>query len=120
MSMTIKLRGRLFWGFFAVAASGLVLALASLWALGFDDLPRLSVSGLGGYGSTGFYALLAAAGVGGLYAATVTGLVALKSGKTVSVEIFFFALWAFCQGFEMARLASVALAARGEIGRAHV
>ncbi len=111
--MTIKLRGRLFWGFFSVAAAGFVLAAANLWLIGFQNLPRLSASGLGGYGPTGFYTLLAAAGLGGAYAAVVTGLVALKSGKTVSVEIFFFALWAFCQAFELAKLGSVALAARG-------
>lgn len=111
--MTIKLRGRLFWSFFSLAGAGLVLAGAGLWLVGTETLLRLGESGLGGNGATGFYTLLVSAGLCGLYAVAVSGLVAFRSGRTVSVEIFFFAVWAFCQGFELTRLISVKFVADG-------
>lgn len=111
--MTIKLRGRLFWGFCVLSSSGFVLAGAVLWLSGFENLERLRGSGFGSSNPLVFYAVLAAAGASGLYAAILSGLVALKSGKTVSVEIFFFALWAFCQSFELAKAGSLVLGING-------
>lgn len=40
---------------------------------------------------------------------TITGLMALRNGKTASAELFFFAVWAFCLGFEVVRLFSLGL-----------
>ncbi len=111
--MTIKLRGRLFWGFCALSTSSFLLAGAALWISGFENLERLITSGFGHSDSVAFYLVLAAAGASGLYAAAITGMVAFRSGKTVSVEIFFFALWAFCQSFELAKAGSLVLSIHG-------
>ncbi len=111
--MTIKLRGWLFWAFFAFSASSLILAVAAVWFMGAEGMENARMTGFGMTGTTVFYTMLAAAVASGLYAAAVSGLVAFKSGKTVSVEIFFFALWAFCQTFELARIASLALGVAG-------
>jgi len=86
-----------------------VLAGSALWLSGNDNLERLRISGFGQSDPLAFYLVLATAGASGLYAAILTGLVALRSGKTVSVEIFFFALWAFCQSFELAKTGSLVL-----------
>lgn len=90
-----------------------MLAGAALWISGFENLERLRVSGFGRSDTMAFYVVLAAACASGLYAAVITGLVALRSGKTVSVEIFFFALWAFCQSFELAKTGSLVLGIHG-------
>lgn len=111
--MTIKLRGRLFWGFCALSTSSLVLAGSVLWLSGFDHIERLRISGFGRTDPLAFYMVLAAAGASALYAAILTGLVALRSGKTVSVEIFFFALWAFCQSFELSKVGALILGTYG-------
>lgn len=107
--MTIKLRGRLFWGFCALSTASLVLAGSTLWLSGVENFERLRSSGFGNPDPLAFYMVVAAATASGLYAAILTGLVALRSGKTVSVEIFFFALWAFSQSFELAKVGSLIL-----------
>ncbi len=111
--MTIKLRGRLFWGFCVISTSSLVLAGGALWLSGFENLEHLRGAGFGSPQPLGFYVMLAAAGASGLYSAILSGLVAVRSGKTVSVEIFFFALWAFCLSFELAKVASLVLGIQG-------
>jgi len=92
------------------------LAGATAWLVGLDGFNRLLAIGFGGVEQASFYVLLIAAGIGGLYAAVVSGLVAFRSGKTVSVEIFFFSLWAFCQTFELAKFGSAALGATAGAG----
>jgi len=111
--MTIKLRERLFWGFFAVSTAGLVVAGATLWSLGPDGIERLRLSGFANPDAPGFYTALASAFACGVYAVAVSGLIALRSGRSVSLEIFFFALWAFCQVFELAKIGSLALGSGG-------
>lgn len=111
--MTIKLRGRLFWGFCVISTSSLVLAGSALWISGFGNLERLRGAGFGSPNPLIFYTVLVTAGSSGLFAAILTGMVALRSGKTVSVEIFFFALWAFCQSFELAKAGSLVLGMHG-------
>lgn len=115
--MTIKLRERLFWGFFVVATVEIIGTAALVWSTGpgvvgwiISDVagasPALSSPAME-------FMTLGAAGLCGLYAMSVCGLVALRSGKTVSVEIFFFSFWAFCQSFELVKFVSVVLLAKG-------
>jgi hypothetical protein len=107
--MTIRLRERLFRVFFVVAVSATGLAAAAVIIPGLDGLERIRSSAFPALGAVGFYSALAASGVCAAYASVVSGLIVFRSGRTVSVEIFFFALWAFCQAFELARIGSVVL-----------
>ena len=111
--MTIKLRERLFWGFSSVSAAALVAATLAAWSIGIADWKRAVEAGLTGDRPEYFYTVLGAAFACGLYAVIVLGFIAMRSGKTVSIEVFFFALWVFCQAFELAKVASVALGAGG-------
>ncbi|PKL23217.1 MAG: hypothetical protein CVV47_16090 [Spirochaetae bacterium HGW-Spirochaetae-3] len=111
--MTIKLRERLFWGFFAASTAGLVVAGATLWSLGPGEIERMRISGFANPDAPGFYTALAAAVACAIYAVAVSGLIAFRSGRSASMEIFFFALWAFCQIFELARIGSLALGSSG-------
>ncbi len=112
MCMTIKLRERLFWGFFVAATLEFVGTAALVWSIG-PGVVGWIVPDIAGASPMMEYLALGAAGLCGLYAMAVSGLVALRSGKTVSVEIFFFAFWAFCQSFELVKFVSVILLARG-------
>ncbi len=107
--MTIRLRERLFRAFFVTAVSATMLAAAAVWIPGPDGLERVRAFAFPSLGAVGFYSALAASGVCAAYASIVSGLIVFRSGRTVSVEIFFFALWAFCQVFELARVGSVLL-----------
>ncbi|MBU0928138.1 MAG: hypothetical protein KKA67_10335 [Spirochaetes bacterium] len=107
--MTIKLRERVFRGLFVVSVAASAAAVALVWWLGPLGLERVRASGFGRPELAAFYTGLAAAGACGVYGTIVSGLIAFRSGKTVSVEIFFFSLWAFCQSFELTRVAAVAL-----------
>lgn len=111
--MTIKLRERLFWGFFAASTACLVVAGAALWSLGPDGIERLRISGFANPDASGFYTSLAAAVACGAYAVAVSGLIAFRSGRSVSLEIFFFALWAFCQVLELSKIGALALGSGG-------
>ncbi|MDX9897803.1 MAG: hypothetical protein RBT62_02710 [Spirochaetia bacterium] len=111
--MTIKLRGRLFWTFAAISAAGLIMAVLAIWMLGTSNLERVRTYDFGSLNTRAFYTVLSAAAACGIFSATVSGLIAFKSGKTVSVEIFFFALWALCQGFELVKFGSLALSSAG-------
>lgn len=110
--MTIKLRERLFWGFFAATTLAVFGIITLVWLAGPSVIIRI-VPDIADSTPTMAYLVLAAAGLCGLYAMIVSGVVALRSGKTVSVEIFFFAFWAFCQSFELVKFVSVLLLANG-------
>ncbi|HPG85841.1 MAG TPA: hypothetical protein PLQ29_04010 [Spirochaetales bacterium] len=107
--MTIRLRERLYRAFFAAAASATILAVVAIWIPGLDGLERVRATAFPSLDAVGFYSALAASGICAVYAAVVSGLIVFRSGRTVSVEIFFFSLWAFCQVFELARIGSALL-----------
>jgi hypothetical protein len=110
--MTIKIRERLFRAFFVISSLLLAGAGAAVWLMGFDGvLGVLSVWKLDA-SAAALYTVIGTAGFSGFFAVTVTGLVAFRSGKTVSVEIFFFTLWAFCQIFELTKIGSLVLGSR--------
>lgn len=110
--MTIKLRERLFWIFFIMASLALVGTIALLWAVGADGIEGvLSVWNVD-FTSAAFYTVIGAAGMSGIFAAAACGLIAFKSGRTVSVEIFFFSLWAFCRVFALAKIGALAFGPR--------
>ena len=111
--MTIKLRERLFWGFFSFSAAAFAAATLAAWSIGIDGWKRAIETGITGNRPAYFYTVVGAAFVCGLYAVIVLGFIAMRSGKTVSIEVFFFALWVFCQAFELAKVASLALGAGG-------
>lgn len=91
----------------------LILALLSLWILGVDKLERVRAFEYENLDALAFYTVLSASVACGIFSVTVSLLIAIKSGKTVSVEIFFFALWALCQGFELVKVGSLALSSVG-------
>ncbi|MBN2873855.1 MAG: hypothetical protein JXM71_02075 [Spirochaetales bacterium] len=111
--MTIKLRERLFWGFFALSTAALVGAVLVLWLTGVEGVERARIAVFPGDEPGLFYAALAVVAVCGVYAAVMTGSMAIQSGKTVSVELFFFSLWVFTQSMELARVTTVVMASRG-------
>lgn len=108
--MTIKLRKSFYWAFFAVSLTGLSLASAAFLArpAGLEAARAFYPSEPAAY-----YTVVASTVASSLYAVIVTGLVAILLGRTVSIELFFFALWAFCQGLEIVKLAPAFLASRG-------
>lgn len=110
--MTIKLRERLFRAFFAVSLLAAAGAGSLLWAMGFDGLEGVLSIWNVDFSPAAFYTVLGSAAASGLYAAAACGLIALKTGRTVSVEIFFFSLWAFCRVFALAKIGVVALGPR--------
>lgn len=110
--MTIKLRERLFWGFFAASTLEVIGTVTLVWLVGPGVIARI-VPDIAGTTPATVYLELGTAGLCGLYAMIVSGIVALRSGKTVSLEIFFFAFWAFCQSFELVKFVSVILLAQG-------
>lgn len=112
MHMTIKIRERLFSVFFALSLFLFGGAVAVVWFLGFDGLYQVLPVWKLEASPAAFYTVIVSAGVSGLFAVVVTGLVAFRSGKTVSVEIFFFTLWAFCQVFELTKIGSLLLGTR--------
>jgi len=111
--MTIKLREHLFRGFFALAVAMALTSFLTLWSVGIPGMEAARASGLGNADPLVFYTVLAAACAGGLYALIVSSFLAIRSGKTVSVELFFFALWALCQAFELTKIVSVAFGTLG-------
>lgn len=111
--MTIKLRERLYWLFFLLSAAGiLALGLAILW-VGPSAIDRVRLSFFSGGSAASFYTIAAAAVACALFGATFTAFIAMNSGKTVSVEVFFFALWALSQSFELAKGFMLVVASRG-------
>jgi hypothetical protein len=110
--MTIKIRERLFSVFFASSLFLFGGAMAVVWFLGLDGLFLVPSGWKLEISAVAFYTVIGSAAVSGLFAVGVTGLVALKSGKTVSVEIFFFTLWAFCQVFELTKIGSLLLGSK--------
>ena len=112
MHMTIKIRERLFSVFFASSLFLFGGAIAVVWFLGLDGLYQVLPGWRLEASPAAFYTVTGSAVVSGLFAVVVTGLVAFRSGKTVSVEIFFFTLWAFCQVFELTKIASLLLGSR--------
>jgi hypothetical protein len=111
--MTIKLREHLFRGFFALSVAMTLTSFLTLWFVGAEGIEHARTSGLGNADPRVFYTVLAAACASGLYALTVSAFLAMRSGKTVSVELFFFALWALCQAFELTKIVSVAFGTMG-------
>ena len=111
--MTIKLREHLFRGFFALSIAMVASSMLTLWFIGGAGIDQVRASGLGNPDPMIFYTVLAAACASGLYALIVSAFLALRSGKTVSVELFFFSLWALCQAFELSRIVSVAFGTTG-------
>jgi hypothetical protein len=112
MHMTIKIRERLFSVFFASSLFLFGGAIAVVWFLGLDGLYQVLPGWKVEASTAVFYTVLGSAGVSGLFSVVVTGLVTFRSGKTVSVEIFFFTLWAFCQVFELTKIGSLLLGSR--------
>lgn len=110
--MTIKLRERLFKAFFAVSLFAAVGAGALLWAMGVDGIEGVLSIWNVDFPPAAFYTVLGSAAASGVYAAAACGLIAIKTGRTVSVEIFFFSLWAFCRIFALAKIGVVALGPR--------
>ena len=90
MHMTIKIRERLFSVFFASSLFLFGGAIAVVWFLGLDGLYQVLPGWRLEASPAAFYTVTGSAVVSGLFAVVVTGLVAFRSGKTVSVEIFFF------------------------------
>ncbi len=110
--MTIKIRERLFSVFFASSLFLFGGAIAAVWFLRPDGLLSVLPSWKLDIPVVAFYTVIGSAVVSGLFAVVVTGLVTFKSGKTVSVEIFFFTLWAFCQVFELTKIGSLLLGSK--------
>jgi hypothetical protein len=69
----------------------------------FPEIQRLLA------GIEGLAAGLAAIAVCMVASVSITGLMAMRNGKTASAELFFFAVWAFCLVFEALRLFSLGL-----------
>jgi hypothetical protein len=80
-------------------STGLVIRFSE----GLSGIQRIST------GIHGFAAGLAAIAVCMVTSVLVTGFMALRNGKTASAELFFFAVWACCLGFEALRLLSLGL-----------
>lgn len=111
--MTIKLRERLYWLFFFLSAAGmLALGLSVLW-VGPSAVERVRLSFFQGGSPVAFYTAASVAVVCAFLGTALTAFVARSSGKTVSVEIFFFSLWALCQSLELARGFMLIVAAHG-------
>ncbi|MFH2115204.1 MAG: hypothetical protein ABIJ86_11935 [Spirochaetota bacterium] len=68
---------------------------------GLPEIQRLSA------GIDGLAAGMAAIAVCMIASAALTGFMAMRNGKTASAELFFFAVWAFCLGFEALRVLSL-------------
>jgi len=111
--MTIKLRERLYWLFFAMSLAGLLATIATLWFTGTGAIERVRASFFSGESIAAFYSVIVVAIACAVFGAVVSAFVALRSGKTASVEIFFFSVWALCQSLELAKVFMVAIAARG-------
>ncbi len=111
--MTIKLRERLYWLFFFLSVAAiLALGLAVLW-VGPGAVERVRLSFYEDGSAVAFYTSASVALACALFGAALTAFVAMSSGKTVSVEILFFSLWALCQSLELARGFMLIVAAYG-------
>jgi len=111
--MTLRSRERFYRAAFAFSALALAGFGVALWDLGPEGLGAVRPSLEPVVDAFPFYASAAEAGFCGLFAAAVLGVVAFRNGKTVSLEIFFFAAWAFGLSLETARGASLWLLAGG-------
>lgn len=109
--MTIRLREMLFRLFFTGSGLLSVLTLAGLWVAGPEGLDRAMVVMAVGSGYADFVFSLSLPGSLGLVAVAGAGFLAIKSGRTVSVELFFLSFWMFCLSLELLRFIPVFLLA---------
>lgn len=101
--MTIKARESLVLSAFIVTAAGLLAFLAGLWLLRPSGLAASAERLPADLGGGSLYITIACIAAAGLYSAAILGILAFKAGKSVSIEIFFFALWSFSLGLELTR-----------------
>jgi hypothetical protein len=79
------------------ASAGFILRFSG----GLPEIVRISTR------IEGLAAGMAAIAVCMITSVSVTGFMAMRNGKTASAELFFFAVWAFCLGFESLRFLSL-------------
>lgn len=112
--MTIKLRETFYRLFFALSIIALGSALiGSLFTLNIKAVEHFRLYYFQDEKLLGFYTMFFTALLLAIFSTTVLAFIALNSRKTVSVEIFFFALWTLCQSFELSKIFIVIAAIRG-------
>jgi hypothetical protein len=107
MSMTITTRERTLKIGFAASLLFIagILAAVTIFTFrfsgGVSQVLRIAAS------IEGLAAGMAAIAVCMITSVAVTGFMAMRNGKTASAELFFYAVWAFCLGFEALRFLSL-------------
>ncbi len=111
--MTIKARESLVLGLFIMATAVSAAFMAGMWIMGPERLASAAAMLPGNGGTVAFIVALSSAAACGMFASATLGVLAFKAGKSVSVEIFFFAVWCWALALEPVRGAVPWLLASG-------
>ncbi len=112
--MTIKLRETLYRLFFILSIASLLSALlSSLLVINITSIERFRLYFYPEKNIWNFYTMFFTALCIGIFSCVVLAFVSLNSRRTVSLEIFFFALWTLCQSLEISKVFIVIAAIKG-------